>query len=501
MIKKILLFIFFIFSIFGIASASDHPLISYVPGKPLVLLSVEKLNGISDRLSSHEAVVAHKNTRDKERFDDSKLTLKLGDRIAGFGDFIGHKIDFKTLRQLSGDHTTLALYDIGDLRFLLLSDLNIKAQAALSYLDKFESLDTRKVGEKIFFVKEDPERGLSFAIYRSDNILLISNDILLIENALRIMENSREGESFEKSDEWVNSQKEKDVLFNSPMLIYLDMSRLLSDRYFRYYWLYRNQELISDYKTVVAGIDISNNGIREKRVIIGVSPREGIVPVLKSSPFAWWCEAGPGRNPKKETSEFFGWKILETKQWKNNVKGRLLALQTKKDEHGIIYFSKGEILLTDGQLNSKMIADEIINGSKNDLLIKPENYQFMAGNDGLLYFEKIKGIAGVYIKENGNKIFLANSPRMLKELENRVEIQSNNLEEASFIPMKNEFENWVNAFTQMGPDAAFYMLDIGYFFSSEMTDLLMAIGKYNKFQFEAHRDSEGRLLQSISYGE
>lgn len=501
MIRKMYIIILCLIGMHGIGQAAEHSLISYVPGKPLVIFSAEDLKGNAERLKSHQAVQEHAKSRDRERYDDSKLTLKLGDRIAAFGDFVGHKISFDTLLELSGDHTALALYDIGNLRFLLLSDLNTKGQAALAYLEKLDSFDTRKIGERIFYTKEDPERGLSFAMYKSDKLLLVSNEIQLIEQSLWILENGPNEESFALNEDWTNGIKGQDDLLSSEMILYLDMARLLSDRYFRNYWIYRNRESLSDYKTVIAGIDVKKNGIHEKRVVLGSVPRDGVVSALKGVPFAWWSEAGPGKNPRKEISDYFGWKLMPKNEWKDSIRGRLLSLQAREDKYGIFHFIKGEVLYTDGGLNAKILAEEILNGSKSDLLIIPENFGFDISSDGVLKFERLKGMAGVYIKENDKRIFIANDPGLLKKLEKMTVLEIEKVEEASYLPMEQEFETWANAFNQMGPDAAFYMLDIGYFFGLEMPPLLRAAANYKNYTFRAVREPDGRLLQAVSYGE
>lgn len=485
----------------GPALGAQHPLLSLVPDRPLVIVAGKDMKATYDRLAALEAVGRHAKSKDRERFDDSKLRLKLKARADQFSDFVGHKVGLDTLMELAGRNAVLALYDIGQLRFLYLSDLGWKGQTALAYLDQYNALPTRKVGQRTYHVKEDPEKGLAFALYRTDGLVAVSNDVTLIERALSGLEEPGRPEAFVDSEPWVTTLDADRGVADATTLLALDMARLIDDRYFTNYWAFRNRQALQGTSLVVAGIEVQGAKLTERRLVLGAKKRSGRALIAEDLKGAWWSEAGPGKKPRQALHGFFGWPAADGDAWERHVRGRLLTVQAHDQSNGPVRFAKAAAILVDAELSADVAVRSILDGVRGALLIVPENLAFVTKDMGVHALEPVPGFGGAYVAKDGDLLFLADDLALLSKLRARVVVASeSNLEEAARVDLADQLPLWARAFRQMGPEAAFASHDAGAFFALELADLIDAASAFRLFTFRAHRQTGGVLIQDVSYG-
>ena len=497
--KRLFLLLLLLGMLAAPGAAADHPLLSLVPQRPLLVLSGTDFSGTIGRLKSLDAYRRHSESKDREQFDDSKLALKLSARVEQFGEFVGHKIDFDTLLELSGNHTALALYDIGQLTFLLLSDLDLKGQAALSYLEKFESLDTRKVGQRTFYVKEDPDKGLSFALYRADDLLLVSNQVTLIEDALNLLEAGAPGQSYAKSEAWTAATEADPGLVQAPTVLCLDSERLVHDRYFKYYWAFGNRQQFLDVRALVSSIEIKNGSLHERRVVLGAKEKPGNTLTAKGLP-AVWSEAGAGPDPAGELAAFFGWTLPASNPWTEAIQGRLLAVQAHPDGDNPVRFAKGAVLLFNGAPPIESLTRSILDGVRSQLLLAPASVSFTPEAKDVFAFEPLAGFPGAYVAAKGSMLVIANDRAMLSALQKKAEPAGDaRIEEWVSLDASDQLPIWAKAFRQMGPEAAFDNHNTGVFFAIELSGLLDAAAAFRSFRLKAERLENGALIQQVVY--
>lgn len=502
MVARFFLFFFLLMILACPTFAADHPLINLLPQDPLIAVSWCEFSKTYETAMGLEAVKRHAQSKDKERFDKSKLALKLKARINDFSKFIGHDISIDDLKQLAGPHLAIGLYDIGELRFILLSDLDYTSQAALSYLTEYESLPTRKVGDRTYFVKDDPKKGLSFAIYKNEDFLAISNDISLIETTLSNLSKTESSQAFRQNTKWSYATKALPSLASRDSILFMDTERLKEDSYFRYYWVYNNRSEFSDYMAVVSGINLGENNLDEQRVVLGdFKKSEGRAMRLKSDKGAIVGTTNSDRFSMKDVSDFFSWPMEEIPQWEKGITGAIYFTSTHKDENGIIRFHKGAVFAADHTISLKEMAGAISRGATAKLLIVPDDFGFKDGPKGRLDLTPLPGFSGAYLAKDENAIFVANDPGTLEYLkEHFVPENDPKLRESIFIDLKNELPNWADGFSQMGPQAAFDQYAVGAFFAFELSGLLSSISAFETFRFESSKEGDALLIQKVEYG-
>ena len=482
----------------ALANGASHPLLRFVPGEPLVCLSFEDLPALYETATSQPAYQAHAESDDRKAFDQSKLALKLGDRIGEFGKFIGHDVNMKTLVELSGNHTVLALYDIGNLTFLLISDLDAQGQAALAYLDAFRNLDTRKVGEHTFHVKEDPQAGLAFAFHQSEGMLMLSNDITLLEKSLSLRTGDPRSDSFADSPMITKASSDPGVI-EAPAILVLDMEHLRDDRYFRYYWVYQNHRLFSNVDAVISGIRTDKANFSEHRLLLGTFPAASAIPRTEKFDGAWWAASGEQNNAITEAHRFLGWPQTEAPNWEKEITGALYAFRGEQDKLGVVRYKKGvALLLASGNRDSDW-TQLIEDASEKSFIISNAVPKFR--KEGELYISQgPKSMPPAFIAQRGNLLFAANDHKTIHDLMNQVQAdqESGEIEIAS-VPLKKTIPLLNTALDQMGPRGTFEDYGAGFFLSEQFTGLLTAVGNFDSFNFNYKRIDDGTAVQDVHY--
>jgi hypothetical protein len=493
-------FLFFIGALLlsSTAFCAEHPLVKYLPQNPLVVLSAEDFSRTYQSLTALPAASAHRDSADRQSFDKSKLALKFKERARELGEFAGHKIDLETLTQLSGKHITLALYDIGELRFLLLTDLNAKGQAGLDYLKKYDSLDTRTIGDRTYFVK-DPEKGLSIALYRDNNFMAVSNDISLIESALLARDDPNFESGFTKDIDWAAANESAPVILLKPTLLYLNMKKLLEDRYFRHYWVYRNLELLQNQQGVFVGLEMDSQRIYEKRLVIGPSRYSGPGFSADDSIGAWWSTAKPTKPTVEMVREYFGWPQWNELSKLENSNRLMLCVLPKKQNSGIISFKKGAVIHSDGDITAQGIGQAIISSINEKMLIPAPSIKLVLSRSDQWAIQALPELGGIYLAQKGQNIFIANDREYLQDLLKKVVETEKDIVESAFVPLDEPASLWGTALVQMGPTAAFSEYDAGIFYQNEIASILFAASKFKSFHFRIESKSEERVIQEVIY--
>ncbi len=198
-------------------------------------------------------------TDNYKTFQNSRLFLRLQERIDGFSkDKINFSLD--NLIKLAGKRSALAVYDIGDLKALAVTELS-QADASLTEL----WIQRSKFKEKTFGTHKyyvEPEEGkLAFAYAKP--YLVISTESGLLEQFLQNTAEQGETTTLSDSEKWTACRPENLPL--SLFSIYLDQETLNSNRYFKKYWIHQNAKEFSSIRSVWIDFLAEPHGLIEHR--------------------------------------------------------------------------------------------------------------------------------------------------------------------------------------------------------------------------------------------
>ena len=214
-----------------------------------------------------------------EVFSRSRLFGRLADAQNEFAGAAGQKPDMAFLSQIAGKQSALALYDIGKLEFLYVTQMPNAQAMQTSLMESRNDFETRKVGDAVFYVRgsnraeqsngegSGPERTVAFAA--SGDYLLLATREDLLAGALALMQN-RNQPTLDK-DGWFaeitqSSQKPGDLR------MVLDLSRLVPSPYFRSYWVQQNITDMGHYRAAISDLYRTRDEFHEERVLLPKSP-------------------------------------------------------------------------------------------------------------------------------------------------------------------------------------------------------------------------------------
>ncbi len=206
-------------------------------------------------------------------FSRSNLFSKLSGVYSQYGAAAGFFPGIKSVTEIAGSDSALALYGLRDVEFLYVSriaDADLMKSQLWAVRDKFER---RQAGGVSFFQRTDPasRRTVAFAFSRSHLFLATRTDLLA--QALELLAGGA-GPSL-ASDRWY---REAVAAAQGPgeLRLAMNLDALVKTAAFRSYWVQGNGAAVRRYWAGVADVKRSGGNITESRVLLHApSPASG----------------------------------------------------------------------------------------------------------------------------------------------------------------------------------------------------------------------------------
>jgi len=217
------------------------------------------------------------NSANYSEFSRSGLFIKLSEVFGQYGEAAGFLPDLKSITELAGTDSALALYEIRDVEFLYVSHL-AEADVMKSQLWAVRrQFEQRQAGGVSFYLQTGAsKRTVAFAFSKGYLFLATRDD--LVAQALELLA-GRDNPSI-ASDRWY---REPVAAAPNPgeLRLVMNLEALVKSVYFRSYWVQRNTATIRQYWAGVTDIRRTGGSIVEDRVFLRApgSPMEGSQPV------------------------------------------------------------------------------------------------------------------------------------------------------------------------------------------------------------------------------
>src|SRR5205823_4851243 len=125
----------------------------FFPGGALAYVETPDLKSLLSWWRDSDFRANWEKSKDYEAFENSRLYLKLGKRLGEWGSQGDFAFSFDKFVSLSGGISGLALYDIGDLKAVAITEISLaKAQTTQLWAAKGRFM-TKKVGEQNYYVE------------------------------------------------------------------------------------------------------------------------------------------------------------------------------------------------------------------------------------------------------------------------------------------------------------------------------------------------------------
>ena len=247
------------------AAPAEQPLSRYVPAGSILYLEAKDFSSLLSDWNSSPQKRKWIQSDSYEMFSRSRLFLRLKGASDQFASAAGLPPDMDFLAQVSGRHSAMALYDIGNLHFLYITYLPSAKSMETTLWQTRAKFEPRSAGGVAFYLRRDLEskREVAFAI--SGDYLLLATREDLMAGALQLM-SGKSDRTIESEQWWVQSTSAAAQVGDLRMA--LDLEKLVPNGYFRTYWVQQNITDLSQYSAAGSDLFRSNDRYREERVLI-----------------------------------------------------------------------------------------------------------------------------------------------------------------------------------------------------------------------------------------
>ncbi len=253
------------FAAYRTTSPPETALTKFVPPGPLLYLEAKDFSSLLGDWDSSTQKKQWIQGDNYQVFSRSRLFLRLKGAGDQFAAAAGLPPDTEFLSQVSGQHSALALYDIGKLQFLYITYLPSARSMQTSLWQSRAKFEPRNVGGADFYVRRDPESQREVAFAVAGDYLLLATREDLMAGALQLM-SGKPDRTMETDQWWAQSTAATGAQGDLRMV--LDLKRLVPNGYFRTYWVQQNITDLSQYSAAVSDLFRTGKQYREERVLI-----------------------------------------------------------------------------------------------------------------------------------------------------------------------------------------------------------------------------------------
>ena len=200
-----------------------------------------------------------------EVFSRSNLFTKLDEVYSQYGGASGFLPDLKSVIEMAGTDSALALYGIRDVEFLYvsrISDADLMKSQLWAGRDKFQQ---RQAGGMPFYLRTDAasKRTVAFAFVKGYLLLATRDD--LVAQALELLAGGANPSI--ATDRWY---RDSTAAASTPgeLRLVMNLDALVASEYFRSYWVQRNACTVRRYWAGVADVKRTTGNITESRVFL-----------------------------------------------------------------------------------------------------------------------------------------------------------------------------------------------------------------------------------------
>jgi len=243
----------------------ETPLSKFTPAGPLLYVEARDFSSLLTDWNSSPQKRQWLKSDSYEVFSRSRLLLRLQGAGQQFAAAAGLPADLDFFSQIAGQHSALALYDIGKLQFLYITYLPSAKSMQTSLYQTRAKFEPRNAGGVDFYVRRDPESEREVAFAVSGDYLLLATREDLLAGALQLMA-GKQDRTVESESWWMQSTSAAGKAGDLRMV--LDLQTLVPNGYFRTYWVQQNITDLSQYSAGVSDLYRSSKEYREERALI-----------------------------------------------------------------------------------------------------------------------------------------------------------------------------------------------------------------------------------------
>src|SRR5215469_8457698 len=170
----------------------EPPFSRYCPAGALLYLQAKDFSSLLSEWNDSPQKRQWTKSANYEVFSNSRLFLRLKTASDQFTSAAGLPPDSNFLKQVAGRQSALAIYDIGKLQFVYITELSSEHSMESALWQSRSKFETRNAAGTTFLFRRDSESGAEVTFAVSGNYLLLATREDLIAGALQLMAGSKD---------------------------------------------------------------------------------------------------------------------------------------------------------------------------------------------------------------------------------------------------------------------------------------------------------------------
>ncbi len=200
-----------------------------------------------------------------ETFSRSRLLLRLKQMQEEFASAAGIPPSMNFLNDVAGEHSALALYDIGKLELVYVTRLPSARSMQSALWQQRAQFEPRQTAGRSFFVRTEPQSGRVVAFAVEGDYLILGTREDLVGGVLSILAGEKVAPL---SDEGWYAEIVKTAKAPGDLRMVIDLAEVTQTPQFRTYWIQQNITAMRQYKSALSDLYRSATEYREERVLL-----------------------------------------------------------------------------------------------------------------------------------------------------------------------------------------------------------------------------------------
>ncbi|MEK6302883.1 MAG: hypothetical protein AABO41_19405 [Acidobacteriota bacterium] len=194
-------------------------------------------------------------------FSKSRIYLKLEERKKDFEAALGFGLDENRLAELAGGASAVAIYDIGNLELVLVTEVSRARAVTTTLFKRAPQFAERQAGDGVYYVRDVTTDGgrlnQQFCFAHADGKLIITTTEGLM---IRALANAKSSEADSLVADIISTANQAKGFAAHEVTMWLDQVKLNRNRHFNSYWIHNN---VGD--STVEGLSNIENGLLDLR--------------------------------------------------------------------------------------------------------------------------------------------------------------------------------------------------------------------------------------------
>ena len=248
-------------------AAQNPPLTRFLPPGPLLVVEARDFSGLLDGWDASPEKAAWLASVNYAEFQRSKLYLRLDEARQEFAAAAGVTPNVGLLESVAGAETVLGLYDIGELRFVYVTEMTAARATAHALWEARGEFEPREVAGQTFYARSDADSGREAAFAVAGARLVLGTSADLVAGTLERLAAPQKPQPSAAQDAWYVDAIGRTGERGEVRLVH-HLEPLRTTPYFRSYWIQQNITDLGAYTAGVADFRPETGRVVETRVLV-----------------------------------------------------------------------------------------------------------------------------------------------------------------------------------------------------------------------------------------